>query len=70
MPQTPPYGFTVNRRIYHILRDAAQVSPNITPDAAFYFGSSHIELVEVQEENSLDFATREELQSFVAFCKP
>ena len=70
MEHPTPYGFAVNRRAYDIIRDVAQVSPNVPPDAAFYFGSAHFELVEDQEEDSVDFATREELQGYVEFCKP
>ena len=71
MQDTPtPYGFAVNRRTYDILRDVACVSPNVQPDAAFHFGSTHIELVEDQEDNSMPFDTREELQAYVEFCKP
>lgn len=70
MPQKSPYGFTVNRRTYDALRDAAHISPNVKPDAAFHFGSIHIELVEAQEDNCFHFDTREELQAYVEFCNP
>ena len=68
--ETTPYGFAVNRRAYDIIRDVAQVSPNVPPDADFHFGSVHIALVEDQEENCMHFDNREELQSYVEFCKP
>lgn len=69
MEHPTPYGFAVNRRAYDIIRDVAQVSPNVPLDAAFYFGSVHFELVEAQEEDSIHFNSREELQSYVTFCK-